>query len=181
MLPNIILVGFMGCGKTSVGRHLAALTGHRFVDTDALIVEKAGLSIPEIFRLQGEDAFRDWESSVLRDLPGVCGVVLATGGGLVLREENQRMLWEIGIPVWLDAQDDVLFSRVSRNRKRPLLATENPREVFDRLRQERQTVYEKASAFRVDSSDLTHEEVARRVLEGAMRLHRTASATEKNP
>jgi shikimate kinase len=172
MLPNIILIGFMGSGKTSVGRHLAALTGHRFVDTDALIMEKVGMGIPDIFREQGEEAFRDWESSVLRDLVGVYGVVLATGGGLILREENRRLLHEIGIPVWLDASDDVLFSRVSRNRKRPLLATDNPRESFDRLRQERKGIYEQASALRVDSSELSHEEAARKVLEEAMRLHR---------
>lgn len=172
MLPNILLIGFMGCGKTSVGKHVAALTGHRFLDTDALVVERSGLSIPEIFKLHGETVFRDWETTVLHELLGICGVVLATGGGLILREENRLLLQQIGIPVWLDAEDDVLFGRVSRNKKRPLLATENPREAFDRLRRERQPIYQKAAALRVDSSSLTHEEAARKVLEGALRIYR---------
>ncbi len=170
MLPNIILLGFMGCGKTSVGRHVAGLTGHRFVDTDDLVVQEAGCGIPEIFATRGEAAFRDLETGVLRDLVGIFGIVLATGGGLVLREENRTLLREIGVPVWLDADPDLIFERVSRNNRRPLLATENPRATFDALLESRRPIYESAAVARVDSSGFTHEQTARAVLEAVRRF-----------
>ncbi len=175
VLPNLVLIGFMGSGKTSVGRNLASITGHRFVDTDDLIVERAGMPITRIFAAKGEDAFRDLETACLQDLLGVCGVVLATGGGLPLREENRALLHQIGAVAWLDADPDLVFERVSRNKRRPLLATENPREAFDRLRADRLSIYEASSDFRVDSTGLTHEQAARKILEGAMRLRNPAA------
>jgi shikimate kinase len=165
MLPNIILLGFMGCGKTSVGRHLSALTGHRFVDTDDLVVRAANCSISEIFTREGETAFRDRETEALRELVGVCGIVLATGGGIILREENRALLPQIGVPIWLDAEPDLLFERVSRNQRRPLLATENPRATFDALLETRRPIYEAATIGRVDSTNFTHEQTARAILE----------------
>lgn len=182
MLPNIVLIGFMGSGKTSVGRHLAALTGHRFVDTDELIVQRAGMEIAQIFETHGEAAFRDWETAVLRELEGVCGVVLATGGGIVLREENRALLRKIGVPVWLDAREDVLFERASRGNKRPLLQCEDPREAFDRLRAERKGLYEMTACARVDSTLIGHADAARQVLDAALRVaraHRAAATAEE--
>ncbi|MGB7836894.1 MAG: shikimate kinase, partial [Terrimicrobiaceae bacterium] len=85
MLPNFVLIGFMGCGKSSVGRRLSGMTGHRFVDTDELIVQSESRTIPEIFSQSGEDYFRDVEQRSLEELVGVCGIILSTGGGLVLR------------------------------------------------------------------------------------------------
>jgi shikimate kinase len=169
MLPNIVLIGFMGSGKSSVGRHVSDMTGHRFVDTDLLVTQKAGMGIPRIFREFGEEEFRRIETSVLQELVGVCGIVLATGGGLVLREENRQLLHQIGVVVWLDAEPDVIFERVSRTNKRPLLATENPRATFDELREKRLPVYEAAAIARIDSSGLTHQQAARKVLEAASR------------
>lgn len=172
MLANLVLIGFMGSGKSSVGRHLAALTGHRFVDTDELVTAKAGCSIPEIFAERGEEYFRDLETACLQDLIGVCGIVLATGGGLVLREQNRELLRQIGTVTWLDADPDVIFERVSRNNRRPLLATDNPRETFDRLRSEREELYRQASDVRLDTTGLTHEQAAKKTLQGTRRCLR---------
>lgn len=161
----------MGCGKSSVGRRLASATGHRFVDTDDLIVEATGLPVSEIFATLGEDAFRDLESASLRDLVGVPGIVLATGGGLILRPENRALLHRIGTIAWLDADADTLFERVSRNRKRPLLLTGSPRATFDELLARRRAIYDETADFRVDASHLTHDEVAQRILDEARHFH----------
>ncbi len=168
----------MGSGKSAVGRRLALTTGHRFVDSDELIVEKCRQPITAIFAERGETGFRDLESEVLSELDGVCGIILATGGGAILREENRPILRRIGVIVWLDANPDVLFERVSRTRKRPLLHTEDPRTTFDGLLASRRPIYEAATDFRVDSTTLSHEETARAVLEGAMRIHRRGLAVD---
>jgi shikimate kinase len=175
VLPNIVLIGFMGCGKSSVGRRIASLTGHQFVDTDERIVARAGLSIPQIFAAEGEAGFRDRESAELQELVGVDGVVLATGGGIVLRAENRETLRRIGPVAWLDAAPDVLFERVSRNRKRPLLHTENPRATFDALLEARLPIYEAAADFRIDATALSHDDAARVVVEEALKFCGRAS------
>ncbi|MBE2205601.1 MAG: shikimate kinase [Chthoniobacterales bacterium] len=169
MLPNIVLIGSMGCGKSSVGRRLSALTGHRFVDTDDLIVHAKNQAITEIFATLGEEAFRDIEEKTLADLVGVAGVVLATGGGAVLRESNRSSLKKIGTIAWLDADPEVLFERASRSQRRPLLQTENPRQTFHDLLASRRAIYEATADFRLDSTGLAHDDVARKILEQTMR------------
>ena len=170
MLPNFVLIGFMGCGKSSVGRKLSSLTGHRFVDTDELVVKAEGRSIPEIFAACGEEGFREIEQRVLADLVGVAGMVLSTGGGAILREANREALRKIGIVVWLDSDPKILFERAIRSGKRPLLQTANPRETFDQLLSARRSIYESAADFRFDSSLVDQDEAARKVLEQAMRI-----------
>lgn len=155
----------MGSGKSSVGRRIAALTGHRFVDTDELVITRAGKSIAQIFADEGEARFRDLESAELRDLESGRDIVLATGGGIILRPENHAALRRIGPVAWLDADPDLIFERVSRNKKRPLLQTENPRATFDALLAARRGTYEAAADFRVDSTALSHDEAALAVLE----------------
>lgn len=169
VLPNIVLIGFMGCGKSSVGRRLAALTGHRFVDTDEVIVQTEGRSIPEIFATDGEAYFREVERRVAADFVGVCGIVLSSGGGLVLRDDNRETLKKIGIVAWLDADPDVLFERATRSGRRPLLQTEDPRATFDALFASRQAFYQDAADFRLDSTQLGHDEAAQRLLDEALR------------
>lgn len=164
MLPNIVLIGFMGCGKSSVGRRLSALTGHRFVDTDDLIVQKEKRVISGIFSSVGEEGFRDIEERVLSDFVGVAGIVLATGGGAILREANRIAMKKIGTVAWLDAQPDALFERASRSQRRPLLQTENPRQTFDSLLEFRRPLYAAAADFRLDSTGLEHDEVAQKIL-----------------
>lgn len=172
MLPNIVLIGFMGCGKSSVGRRVAGLTGHRFVDTDDLVVQSEDRSISEIFGDQGEAYFRDVEQRVLEETIGVCGIILSTGGGLVLREANRVSLKKIGIVGWLDADPEILFERASRSGKRPLLQTDNPRETFARLLESRREIYTSVADFRLDTSEMNHDDAAQRVLDEALRTHR---------
>ncbi len=171
MLPNFVLVGFMGCGKSTVGRRLAALTGHRFVDTDDLVVKDQGKTIPAIFAERGEEGFRDVEKNVIADLVGVAGVVLSTGGGAILQESNRESLKKIGIVIWLDATPDILFERAMRSGRRPLLQTEDPRRTFDGLLESRRPVYESLADIRFDSTGIQHDEVARKILDLAMRHH----------
>lgn len=173
VLPNIVLIGFMGCGKSSVGRRLASLTGHRFLDSDELVIQSENCSIAEIFAKGGEEPFREAESKVLNDLIGVVGVVLATGGGAILREANRSTLHRIGVVAWLDAEPDILFERATRSNRRPLLQTENPRKSFDELLAARREVYEAAADFRFDSTRFGHDDVAKRLLEQALK-HQTA-------
>lgn len=157
----------MGCGKSSVGRRIASQTGHRFIDTDEVVASHAGRSISRIFAEQGEAHFRDLETAALLELRETTGIVLATGGGIILREENRQALRSIGSIIWLDADPDILFERVSRNKRRPLLHSGNPRETFDALLTARRPVYEAAADFRIDSTGLSHDEVARIAVEKA--------------
>ena len=162
----------MGCGKSSVGRRLSGLTGHRFIDTDELVAQAEGRSIAEIFSQSGEAHFRDLEQHALENLVGVCGIVLSTGGGLVLRPANRQTLKKIGIVAWLDANPEVLFERAMRSGRRPLLQTANPRATFDELLGVRREFYEMTADFRVDSSRLSHDEAAQILLDEALRRHR---------
>ncbi len=109
------------------------------------------------------------EHRVLCEQVGTCGLVLSTGGGLVLRSENREILRRLGVVAWLDADREALFERATRTGKRPLLQTENPRETFFRLLDERLSVYEEVADFRVDSTDLSHDEAAQSLLDGALR------------
>jgi shikimate kinase len=172
VLPNLVLIGFMGCGKSSVGRRLSGLIGHRFVDLDELIAQSDGRSISEIFSQRGESYFRDLEQRGLEDLVGVCGIVLSTGGGLVLRPANRETLKRIGIVAWLDADPEILFERAMRSGRRPLLQTDDPKGTFAELLDARRNLYEMAADFRVDSSRLSHDEAAQTLLEEALRRYR---------
>lgn len=163
----------MGCGKSSVGRRIAAITGHRFTDTDDLVSQADGRSIADIFAEDGEEYFRDLEERALGSMVGVCGVVLSTGGGIVIRECNRSALREIGIVVWMDAEPEVLFERAMRSNKRPLLQTAHPREAFDQLLAARTAIYEATADFRVDLSNLGHDMAAQSVLDQAMRWQAT--------
>jgi shikimate kinase len=160
---NLVLVGFMGSGKSSVGRILSCLTGFALVDTDQLVAQEAGCSIPEIFRTKGEDHFRTLETAVLRGLVGRIGLIVSTGGGIIVAEENRRLLGEIGPVVWLDASTDELHHRVKHS-KRPLLQTEDPRQTLETLYRAREPLYRGAADVRIDSGKLTHRQTAEAVI-----------------
>lgn len=152
---NVVLVGFMGCGKTTLGRLLAERLGWKFVDVDAVVERTAGCTIPEIFARDGEAAFRDRENRVLL---GVCAgmrQVIATGGGAVLRDDNVAAIRSAGLVVWLTARPDVILARTRRRvGTRPLLSTdEDPLERILRLLGERGALYRMASDRTVDTSD----------------------------
>lgn len=164
---NVILVGFMGTGKSSVGRKLAESLGFEFVDTDQVVVELARKTIPQIFEEDGEERFRDWESEALSRCAGKGRQVIATGGGIVTRECNHALLRQAGHVVWLKADPEVVLDRVSRNRNRPLLQTEDPLATIRELYASRVDLYRACADEEVNTSDLTLEETAHGLSESA--------------
>lgn len=163
MFRNLVLVGFMGSGKSSVGRILSSLTGFALVDTDSIVAQEAGKSIADIFRDEGEAHFRKLETQALRALVGRIGLIVATGGGAVATGDNAGLLAQIGPVVWLDAGTAQLYQRVKHS-KRPLLQTEDPRRTLEELYRIREPLYRAASSVRIDSSNLTHRQTAEAVL-----------------
>lgn len=149
---NIVLVGLMGAGKSCIGRKLAEATGLPFVDADAAIEEAAGCTIPEIFELHGEAAFRDGERKVIARLLQEGPQIIATGGGAFMDPETRAAVKQKGISVWLRADLDLLVRRTSRRNTRPLLRTGNPREILAGLIDKRYPVYAEADVV-VDSED----------------------------
>jgi shikimate kinase len=159
MISNIVLICFMGCGKSSIGRRLSKRLAHEFLDSDDLIIASAqGTSISDLFATEGEERFRERESAELRKLLEARNIVLATGGGSILREENRSLLHRIGKIVWLHADPETLFERASRNRKRPLLNVENPRSTFNALLESRIPIYKATADIQIDATGLPQEQ-----------------------
>ena len=161
----IVLIGFMGAGKSSVGRTLARMTGLARFDTDEVVANRFGLSISEIFETHGEAKFREAETDALRELSGKGQAIIVTGGGIILRPENIELLHELGTIFYLSADEETLFARISRRTTRPLLQTANPRETLRQLLAARLPLYRGVADVEVDTSRLKHEEVARKILE----------------
>ena len=161
-MKNIVLIGFMGTGKSEVGRRLAKALGWRFLDTDRLIERESGLRIPSIFDKYGEDTFRKMERTVIEKLAGERKVVVATGGGAVMDPANLRNLRSNGVIVCLKASPADILSRVSGS-DRPLLKGKNPRRRVLELLASRQAQYARAD-FTVETTGRTPERVSKRVL-----------------
>lgn len=153
---SVVLIGLMGAGKTAIGRRLASRLGLKFVDADNEIERAAGKSISDIFADHGEPYFRNGERRVIARLLKSGPQVLATGGGAYMDEETRKIIAERGVSVWLKAHLDVLMERVARRDHRPLLKTEDPEAVMQRLMDERYPVYSSAD-ISVTSRDVPHE------------------------
>ena len=149
---NLFLVGLPGAGKSTLGRQLARRLNKRFVDADAELEQKLGVSIPTIFEIEGEAGFRDREEATLAELTQLVDVVLSTGGGAVLRPANRARLKENGTVIYLHADPAILWERVRHNRNRPLLQTTDPRNRLATLYDERDALYREV-ADHVVSSD----------------------------
>ncbi|HKP92425.1 MAG TPA: shikimate kinase [Chthoniobacterales bacterium] len=162
---SIVLIGFMGAGKSSIGRALARMTGLPRFDTDELIARRFALTIPEIFEKHGEKKFREAETETLHDLAGKETGIIVTGGGIILSSENRQLVRGLGKVVHLAADEETLFERISRRSTRPLLQTENPRRTAANLLRVRLPLYREVADLEVDTSLLRHEEVASRILE----------------
>ncbi|HXA48346.1 MAG TPA: shikimate kinase AroK, partial [Burkholderiaceae bacterium] len=141
MTPNIFLVGLMGAGKTTVGRALAKKLNLRFIDSDHEIEARTGASIPLIFEIEGEESFRQREAEVIADLTTQQGIVLATGGGAILRKENREALKAHGTVIYLRTSVNHILQRTSRDKNRPLLQTADPRKRLEQLTSEREPLY----------------------------------------
>jgi CMP/dCMP kinase len=163
MSSNAVLVGMMGTGKTTVGRLVAERVGMEFIDVDELIVERAGKPIPAIFDEGGEDAFRRCETEALRQLLSASNAVIATGGGIVIRGENRRLLREIGAVFWLDAPPDALLDRIGNDPNRPMLRGGDPLKRLEALAGERREFYADVSDYHLDTTEFTPEEIAERI------------------
>jgi shikimate kinase len=139
--------------------------GLRRIDTDELVANQFNITIAEIFARHGEARFRDAETNVLRGLVLDRPAIIVTGGGIVLREENVDLLRKLGRMVWLDGDADVLLERATRKGDRPLLQTQDPRRTFKLLLETRKPIYSGAADIRIDTSHLSHEQVADAILE----------------
>ena len=146
MKDNIVLIGFMGSGKSSVGLKLARVLDYKFLDTDAYIEEEYGDTIATIFASEGEAGFRTLETKTLRKLKqNLHGYVISTGGGMPLREENVTLLHELGHVVFLKTSKEVIYERLKDDRSRPLLQGDNPMQKIEELLAYRTPIYEAAA------------------------------------
>ncbi len=165
---SIVLIGLMGCGKSTVGRELSRYTGLPLLDTDAIIEEQTGMDIPRIFAEQGEPRFRALETALLmylRDNAGKCTPsVIATGGGIILRPENRAILRTLGLVVWLDVDLPNLLTRTTRSQNRPLLQACDREDRLSSLLAVRSPLYAETAHLRINSSHMKATEVADEII-----------------
>ncbi len=171
---NLVLIGFMGCGKSTVGRELHRRLHYPLVDTDHEIEARAGMPIKEIFAgAGGEPEFRGMETQLLREL--VAGVdadggdrrIVSTGGGICGSAENRGLLRRLGYVVWLHAPVEVIIERTSKNQERPLLNTGDPAARIRTLMKEREPLYRETAHLDIDTSGLDFKEISVGILESA--------------
>ena len=162
---NIFLIGPMGAGKSTIGRRLAAALDKVFVDADHALEERTGVQIPLIFELEGEAGFRKRESEMLARLVVREGIVLATGGGVVLSAQNRAHLAEHGFVIYLDAPIDLLVARVARDRHRPLMQTADPKATMREIMRARDPLYRESADIVVRSTHRSSRFVVREILQ----------------
>lgn len=167
---NIFLIGPMGAGKTTVGRHLAKSLDKQFLDCDREIEERTGASISLIFEIEGEEGFRRRERDMLDELTERRGVVLATGGGAVLDSGNRSRLRSRGFAIYLDAPLDLLAERTGRDRTRPLLDTGDPRTTMAEILGERDPLYRQVADLVVKVDHGAAKAVVKEILKNLARL-----------
>ncbi|MGA0794646.1 MAG: shikimate kinase [Quisquiliibacterium sp.] len=162
--PPIFLVGMMGSGKSTVGRRLALALGRPFLDADKEIESRCGVAISTIFEVEGEEGFRRRESALIEAISHRPGVVLATGGGAVLREENRRNLRERGVVIYLSASPSELWHRLRHDKVRPLLRTSNPRQRIADLVGERDPLYRECAHLMIQTGRQSVERVVEEIM-----------------
>lgn len=164
-LRNIYLIGPMGSGKTSVGKQLAHLTGNRFYDSDIEIEKRTGADIPWIFEREGEKGFRKREAEIISSLCKFNDIVLSSGGGVVLNENNRRFLSENGIVVYLTVSVETQLKRIAhKGEARPLFIKHNSKEKLQELNEEREPLYKAIADFTYRMDSLKPRQVSIRIL-----------------
>jgi len=161
---NVYLVGLMGAGKTTIGRSLAKRLNLDFLDSDREIEARTGVTIPTIFEIEGEDGFRRREVQMIADLSRLRGRVVATGGGVVLREENRATLRTNGFVVYLNVPPQTLWERTRNDRNRPLLQVADPLLKLKELYAERDPLYREVADLIIDSSRINAQGVLQLLL-----------------
>ncbi|MCL2645293.1 MAG: shikimate kinase [Betaproteobacteria bacterium] len=172
----LILIGMMGAGKTTVGRELARRLNLRFADCDHELIARTGVSVPIIFEVEGEAGFRQRESRLLAELLAEPDIVIATGGGIVLDPANRALLSEHGTVIYLNTPPHVLWERTRRDRNRPLLQVENPRERIEELFRQRDPLYRAVADIIVDGERGSCISMANRI-EKALDEHASGRAS----
>lgn len=163
---NIVLIGYRGTGKTAVGEKLAEKLNRRLVRTDELIIEKAGMSIPEIVESQGWNAFRDMESEVAEEVGKMDNCIIDTGGGIILRKINAKNLKRKGMLILLKADVKTIINRIKDDKERPsLTSSKSFTEEVEEVLKDRSKKYEEAADHVIDTSRLTVDEVANRIID----------------
>lgn len=177
-MQRIFLIGPMGSGKTTIGKLLAASIGYEFVDSDREIELRTGVSIPTIFDYEGEEGFRERETQVIDELSQRDRIVLATGGGAVLRPQNRAVLHERGFVVYLKVSVRVQLMRTARDRNRPLLQTENPRKTLTEMAKLRAPLYEEAAHFAINTDHIRTKALKARIIKAYQKFSKAADSSE---
>ncbi|MBN1901790.1 shikimate kinase [Candidatus Sumerlaeota bacterium] len=164
MEDNIILVGFMGTGKTVVGKELAQALDFKYIDTDLMIEAEAKMTIPEIFKNLGEDAFRKMETEALKRVSHLKKYVVATGGGIVMKNENIDLMKKTGMVICLTATPEIIYNRTRENSDRPLLQTPDPMKKIISLLKFRESQYQIAADFTIDTSNLAVKTIVETII-----------------
>ena len=159
MPKSIIFVGPMGAGKTTIGRQVAKALGWKFFDSDKEIEKRTGASIPLIFELEKEEGFRKRESAMIEELASKEDIVLATGGGAVLNEQNRKILTNHGIVIYLCAPVEQLVRRTAKDKNRPLLQTDDPKKTIRDLLETRDPLYREVANYVIETSGLSVAQV----------------------
>lgn len=160
MKSNIILIGYMGCGKTTLGIKLSYKERVGMLDTDKMIEQKNKKSIAEIFDSEGEAAFRQMETNILKEIAEYQSrYIISVGGGLPLREENRALLRDLGEVIYLRAKPDTIYGRLKNDTTRPLLRGDNPQEKIKEMIVFRGPIYEKAATSIIDVDEKGFEEI----------------------
>lgn len=163
-MSNIILIGFMGTGKTEIGRRLSDFLDYSFIDTDSIMENVEGMSISAIFKEKGEPYFRNLETETIKTLSDYSKFVISTGGGIVLKEENIFMLKKLGYVILLYATPEVIVSRLRFATDRPLLQVEDKEMKIKEILAQRDSFYNKAADFKIDTSNKTPEDIVKEIV-----------------
>ncbi|HBY21714.1 MAG: hypothetical protein A2Y24_01960 [Clostridiales bacterium GWE2_32_10] len=162
---KIALIGFMGSGKTTISKGLSNKMGYTFLDMDSIIETEMKLSVTQIFESYGEIGFRDIETKTLKNSINQDNIVIATGGGIVKKEENRKLLKDACISIYLKATEEQIYKNTENDTTRPLLNVPNKMEVIEKMMSERRPLYEKTADIVIDVTNRCVDDIVNEILE----------------